>query len=179
MALKDSLKHFSNTDGYSSVLTKSDFDFDIDTLADNIDTNSSNIDKKMDKVITNGDNFKRYVDSAFIATSDDTQTTIKNIGNLPPKSVVAIEIYSQNLQDDYTTKWIFKGTIYAVVKDDKTITADKDLTDVKKDDTDWGFDITANNGDDDTPANIDLKVTGKASTNINWSVFVDIKINNF
>jgi len=37
MALKDNLKHFKDFDGYSGSLTKSDFDNNIDTLADAID----------------------------------------------------------------------------------------------------------------------------------------------
>jgi len=173
MALKDSLKHFSQVDGYSSVLTKADYDYNIDTLADNIDT-------KLDSIVSvdNG-SFKRYIKSATIKTTDSTETIITSVLNLPIECIVAINIYSQSLQDDYSTKWIFNGTIYATIKDDGTITADKSLTDVVKDDSDWAFDIAGNNGDSSGGASIDLKVTGKDSTTIKWSVFLDIKINKY
>ena len=180
MALKDTLKHFANMDGYATVLTKADFDSNIDTLANAIDTNSSNIDTKLDKIISiNSGSFERYLQSATISTADDTQTIIASVANLPIKSIVNIDIYSQNLQDDYSTKWIFEGSVYANIKDDGTITVTNSLTDIVKDDTDWAFATAGNNGDSTGGASIDLKVTGKASTNIKWSVFLDIKVNKF
>ena len=173
MALKDTLKHFANMDGYATVLTKADYDSNIDILADAIDT-------KLDAELKTSDkSFSRKVKVATISTADDTQTVITNVGNLPIKAIVNIDIYSQNLQDDYATKWIFEGSIYANIKDDGTITVASSLTDIVKDDTDWAFATAGNNGDSTGGASIDLKVTGKASTNIKWSVFLDIKINKF
>ena len=207
MAFKDNLKFFSQMDGYVSVLTKADFDNNTDTIAtkfdntdteisnindeintinndittinDEINTINSNVDKKLEAIIiVDSGSFKRYLESATVSTTDSTQTTILTIGSLPIKSVISIDTYSQNLQDDYATKWIFNGTIYATIKDDGTITVDKSLTDIVKDDSDWAFDIAGNNGDSDN-ASIDLKVTGKDSTNIKWSIFCDVKVNKF
>lgn len=201
MALKDTLIHFANTDGYSSVLTKADYDSNLDKLADTIDTNTNNITTNTSDISTNKDNitknandiatklnailinddgtFKRYLKYANLETTDATQTTITSVTDLPIKAIVNVDIYSQNLQDDYATKWIFEGSIYATIKDDGTITADKSLTDIVKDDSDWAFDIAGNDGDSSGGASIDLKVTGKDSTNIKWSVFLDVKINTF
>jgi len=173
MALKDTLKHFANMDGYATVLTKADFDSNIDTLANAIDT-------KLDANIKTSDgSFERYLQSATISTTDATQTIITSVANLPIKAIVNIDIYSQNLQDDYSTKWIFEGSIYATINASGTISVTNSLTDIVKDDTNWAFATAGNNGDSTGGASIDLKVTGKASTNIKWSVFLDIKVNKF
>jgi len=171
--LKDNLKHFSQMDEYASVMTKQDYDANIDIIADEVDKKLNANIETVDKT------FKRYLKSAVVSTTDATQTIIMSVLDIPIESVVSVELYSQDLQDDYATKWILKGTIYATVKDDGTITADKSLTDVVKDDTDWAFDIAGNNGDSSGGASIDLKVTGKDSTNIKWSAFCDIKIAKF
>jgi len=171
MALKESLKHFANTDGYSTVLTKADYDSNIDILADAIDT-------KLDAELKTSD-FIRKVKVATISTADATETVITNVGNLPAGAIVNINIYSQNLQDDYSTKWIFEGNIYATIDANGAITVANSLTDIVKDDTNWAFATAGNNGDSTGGASIDLKVTGKDSSNIKWSVFLDIKINKF
>ena len=171
MALKESLKHFANTDGYSTVLTKADYDSNIDILADAIDT-------KLDAELKTSD-FIRKVKVATISTADATETVITNVGNLPAGAIVNINIYSQNLQDDYSTKWIFEGNIYATIDANGAITVANSLTDIVKDDTNWAFATAGNNGDSTGGASIDLKVTGVASTNIKWSVFLDIKVNKF
>ena len=173
MALKDTLQHFSNMDGYSTVLTKADYDGNIDTLANAIDT------KLEAELKTSDETFSRYLKSATISTTDDTQTIIANVGSLPIKAIVNIDIYSQNLQDDYTTKWIFKGNIYATIDENGTITIANNLNDIVKDDTTWAFATVGNNGTASGGASIDLKVTGKATTNIKWSLFLDIKVNKF
>jgi len=173
MALKESLKHFANTDGYSTVLTKADYDSNIDILADAIDT-------KLDAELKSSDeSFSRKVKVATISTADATETVITNVGNLPAGAIVNINIYSQNLQDDYATKWIFEGSIYATIDASGAITITNSLTDIVKDDTSWAFATAGNNGTADGGASIDLKVTGKDSTNIKWGVFLDIKINKF
>ena len=191
MALKEQLKHFSSVDNYSSVMTKADYDSNMDILADNIDNLSNELDSdvtdltnkintKLDSIISiDSGSFTRFLESATITTTDSTETIITSVANLPIKCIVAIDTYSQNLQDDYATKWIFNGTIYATIKDDGTITASSSLTDVVKDDSDWAFDIAGNDGDSSGGASIDLKVTGKDSTTIKWSVFLDIKINKY
>ena len=173
MALKDSLTHFANVDGYSSVLTKADYDNNMDILANAIDT-------KLDANLkTSDESFSRNVKVATISTADATQTIITSVANLPAKAIVNINIYSQNLKDDYSTKWIFEGSIYATIDASGTISVTNNLTDIVKDDTNWAFATAGNNGTADGGASIDLKVTGVASTNIKWSVFLDIKINKF
>ena len=198
MALKDSLKHYRDTNDYDGGLSERDYDDDIDILADTIDTNTENIAtntdnisknradidtnttstnnntvNKLDKVLTK-DNFKRWLEVDTLDTTDDTETVIHTL-NCDNKSLYNIKIYSQNLKDDYSTKWIFDGECYATIDDNKSITANHSEADIVKDDSDWKYNVTSTNGDDDNQAKIDFKVTGKADTNIKWSVKLEIE----
>jgi len=164
MALKEQLKHFSSVDNYSSVMTKADYDSNMDILADEIDT-------KVNKVISlNSANFQRNYRFATIDTADSTETIIYSYLNMPVKTMFEFDIKLQALQDDYSTKWIAVGTGYATIADDGTIATDINLTDVWKDDTDWAFSVSGNNGDSTGGASVDFKVTGKDSTNIKWGL---------
>lgn len=161
---KDDLKFFSGTDGYSSVLTKADYDNNINVIA-------SEIDVKVDKVVSlNSSNYQRNYRFATIDTADSTETIIYTYGNMPIKTMFEFDIKLQALQDDYSTKWVAVGTAYATIKDDGTITTDINLTDVWKDDSDWAFSVSGNNGDSTGGASVDFKVTGKDSTNIKWGL---------
>ena len=165
MALVDNLKFFNQTDGYNTVLTKADYDSNITTLA-------NEIDKKQNATLKSTDEKAyRYTKIARVATTDSTEVEIMSVVDLPNDSIVAIDMYSQNMQDDDSTKWIFRGVIYATVGSDGTVTVNNALTDIVKDDADWSIDIGSESNI------IHIGVIGKDSTNIAWSIFADIKIN--
>jgi len=273
MALKDSLKHFKDADGYSVIVTKEDLDNNMDSLADAIDEtpfekddtqiypkeislgfvigaksinleNSDDGDNKIffdkekkafrggyvsndkwdnrdyfsfaygndvdasENSVAFGDNvkaiakfstifgqgiknsqpysqkrgLKQDVSSAAnrhfnnLKTTDDTKTSFNQDIILSPSSLFYILIHSTNIQDDYSTKWIFERNLIVTIDNDKSVTivSDKNV-DIAKDDDDWAFDIEKTDGDDDNPPILTLKATGKADTNIAWSVEVEIR----
>ena len=273
MALKDSLKHFKEADGYSVIVTKEDLDNNMDSLADAIDEtpfdkddtqiypkdislgfvigaksinleNSDDGDNKIffdkekkafrggyvsddkwdnrdyfsfaygndvdasENGVAFGDNvkaiakfstifgqgiensqpysqkrgLKQDVSSAAnrhfnnLKTTDDTKTSFNQDIILSPSSLFYILIHSTNIQDDYSTKWIFDRNLIVTIDNDKSVTIVSDKnTDIAKDDDDWAFDIEKTDGDDDNPPILTLKATGKADTNIAWSVEVEIR----
>ena len=273
MALKDSLKHFKDADGYSVIVTKEDLDNNMDSLADAIDEtpfekddtqiypkeislgfvigaksinleNSDDGDNKIffdkekkafrggyvsndkwdnrdyfsfaygndvdasENSVAFGDNvkaiakfstifgqgiensqpysqkrgLKQDVSSAInrhfnnLKTTDDTKTSFNQDIILSPSSLFYILIHSTNIQDDYSTKWIFDRNLIVTIDNDKSVTIVSDKnTDIAKDDDNWAFDIEKTDGDDDNPPILTLKATGKADTNIAWSVEVEIR----
>ena len=166
--LTDEMKFFESENGYDVKILPSDVDNNFKTIA-------NRLDEAVGKEIiddTIAGNAKRDVNS--IATTDDTQTEILNIG-LKPKGVALLKIRGIAVQDDYATEWGFDREVLAVVGSDGSITIDNDNnTDLTKDDTDWVFDVVANNNA--TNPNISLKVTGKASVNILWLANVETNL---
>ena len=174
MALKNSIKHFKDVNGYSEVIKKEDIDNNFDLLADEIDE----IIDEINTPFENND-LSSFSDvfSAGIKTANDTQTDVSNI-TLKLKSANTITIIGSILQDDYTTKWSFERVLAVTVKDDGSVTiASDDNTDNVKDDTDWAFDVTST--DDTTNPYLTMKATGKADTNIIWGVEVKNKFTNW
>ena len=111
-------------------------------------------------------------------TTDEKQTTGNYPISLSPKGIFTLKLSATALKDDYSTKWIFEREIVVTTDADGKVTiVSDDNTDKVKDDSDWAFDIAST--DDDTTPTVDYKMTGKADTNIAWSVKTEILVNTF
>jgi len=111
-------------------------------------------------------------------TTDEKQTTGYYPISLSPKGIFTLKLSATALKDDYSTKWIFEREIVVTTDADGKVTiVSDDNTDKVKDDADWAFDIAST--DDDTTPTIDYKMTGKADTNIAWSIKTEILVNTF
>jgi len=120
--------------------------------------------------------YYKNIETLFMnKTTDDTQTANNPNVILYPKSLAYITIKGQALQDDYSTKWIFERKLIVLVDADGVVTiSDDSNTDIVKDDSDWAFDVSSSDSDDDNPPMIKTSVTGKADTNIVWGGLIDI-----
>jgi len=111
-------------------------------------------------------------------TTDEKQTTGNYPISLSPKGIFTLKLSATALKDDYSTKWIFEREIVVTTDADGKVTiVSDDNTDKVKDDSDWAFDIAST--DDGTTPTVDYKMTGKADTNIAWSVKTEILVNTF
>jgi len=129
-----------------------------------------------------GDNVRTLINRHFntMDTSDDTQTSFDPDLILSEKGVFYIIIHGVNVQDDYSTKWIFDRSLIVTIDGDKKINIVKDdNVDIVKDDNDWKFDIISTDGDDDNSPKLTMKVTGKADTNIGWGIGIELESINW